>query len=181
MPRLFVAIDLPERILDDISSIYEAIPGAKWTEHPQLHLTLSFIGEVSEDTAEIIERSLMSVKVHSFPIQLKNVGFFPPRKTPRILWCGVAANEELLRLQSKIERTLTNAAIAIEQRKYSPHITIARLNNSPPQKLAQFMATNALFQTEPFLASEFFLYSSHLRREGAHHIKEAVYELDPVE
>ncbi|MFP4014402.1 MAG: RNA 2',3'-cyclic phosphodiesterase [Chitinispirillaceae bacterium] len=181
MPRLFVAIDLPERIRDDISSIYEAIPGAKWTQDPQLHLTLRFIGEVSEDTAARVENALSTIELPSFPMELKGVGFFPPRKIPRVLWCGIAQNENLLRLQAKVERTLTGSGIEPQGRKYSPHITVAKLNRCPPDKLAQFMSTNALFHTEPFLVSEFHLYSSQLRREGALHTKEATYKLSPVQ
>ncbi|MFP4680271.1 MAG: RNA 2',3'-cyclic phosphodiesterase [Chitinispirillaceae bacterium] len=180
MPRLFVAVDLPERIRDDISAIYQAIPRAKWTKDSQLHLTLRFIGEVSEDTAEKIECALNLIETPSFPIELKGVGFFPPRKIPRVLWCGIAPNEELLKLQAKVERTLTNIGITPEGRKYSPHITIAKLNRSPSEKLAQFISSNALFHTEPFLVSEFHLYSSHLRSEGALHIREATYKLGPI-
>jgi len=182
MPRLFIAVDLPERIRDDISSIYEAIPGAKWTEDAQLHLTLRFIGDVSSETAERVQSALKSIHAPSFTKNLKGVGFFPPRKTPRVLWCGIAPNEELMRLQNRIERTLVAAAgVNQEDRKFSPHITVARLNNSPAERLAAFLSANALFETEPFLISEFHLYSSHLRREGALHIKEATYKLDPLQ
>ena len=52
MPRLFIAIDLPERIKDDITSTYMAIPGTRWIEEAQLHITLRFIGEVDNTTTE---------------------------------------------------------------------------------------------------------------------------------
>jgi len=175
MPRLFAAIDPPESIREQISDIYEAIRGAKWTPQNQLHLTLRFIGDVSEDTAEKIDGSLRTVKFEPFDMQIKSVGFFPPRKEPRVLWCAIAANENIIRLQKRVERAVAAAGAPPAERKFSPHITVARLNGSPPQKIAGFLAANALFQTEPFTVSEFFLYSSVLKREGALHIKESRY------
>jgi len=177
MTRLFVAIDMPESICGDISEIYEAIPGARWTPENQLHLTLRFIGDVNNGTAQLIDNSLRLVKFAPFTMQLQSAGFFPPRREPRVLWCGIAANENLIRLQKHVERAVAAAGLPPAERKFSPHITVARLNGSPPQKLAAFLCTNSLFKTEPFLVSEFYLYSSVLKREGALHIKEAEYEL----
>ncbi|MDR0307624.1 MAG: RNA 2',3'-cyclic phosphodiesterase [Chitinispirillales bacterium] len=177
MTRLFAAIDLPESARDDVSEIYEAIPGAKWTPESQLHLTLRFIGDVTEDTASEIDNALRTIKFEPFTMRLKSVGFFPPRKEPRILWCGIAANENVIRLQKRVERAVLSAGLPHEERKFSPHITVARLNGSPPQKIAGFLCANSLFQTKPFLVTQFSLYSSILKREGALHIREAEYKL----
>ncbi|MCL2689809.1 MAG: RNA 2',3'-cyclic phosphodiesterase [Chitinispirillia bacterium] len=176
MIRLFIAIDIPENICEDIGDIYEAIPGARWTPENQLHLTLRFIGDVSEDIAQTIDNSLKTVKFAPFTMQLQSVGFFPPRKEPRILWCGIAKNDILIRLQKHVERAVIAAGLPNADRKFHPHITVARLNGSPPQKLAGFMSANSLFKTKPFLVSKFILYSSVLKREGPLHIKEAEYK-----
>ncbi|MDR2728376.1 MAG: RNA 2',3'-cyclic phosphodiesterase [Chitinispirillales bacterium] len=177
MVRLFAAINMPENICDDISDIYEAIQDARWTPENQLHLTLRFIGDVNEDTAQTIDNSLRTVKFAPFTMQLQSVGFFPPRKEPRILWCGIVKNENLIRLQKHVEHAVITAGLPHADRKFSPHITVARLCGSPPQKLAGFISANSLFKTEPFLVSEFCLYSSVLKREGAVHTKEAGYAL----
>lgn len=177
MARLFIAIDLPERIKDDITSIYSAIPGAKWTEEEQLHLTLRFIGNTNEPTRQKIINALRSVSVQPFSMAIKGTGFFPPRKEPRILWVGVSAGEELLRLQAKIERTMVSIGISPEERKFHPHITIARLNGSPHEKIAQFLTSNSLLSTESYTVNEYYLYESFLRKEGALHVKDATYRL----
>jgi 2'-5' RNA ligase len=169
MPRLFVAIDLPERIKDDITSTYMAIPGTRWTEEAQLHITLRFIGEVDNIITEKIANSLKSALISPFNLTLKGVGHFPPRKIPRILWVGIADNLELIRLQNKIERSVTSTGIEADTRKFHPHITIARLNAAPPEKVALFLSANSLFTTEPFEVSQYHLYCSHLTKEGAHH------------
>jgi 2'-5' RNA ligase len=169
MPRLFVAIDLPERIKDDITSTYMAIPGTRWVEEAQLHITLRFIGEVDNTITENIMHSLKSASVSPFNLTLKGVGHFPPRKIPRILWVGIANNPDLIRLQNKIERSITSTGIEPDTRKFHPHITIARLNSAPPEKVALFLSANSLFTTEPFEVYRFHLYSSHLKKEGAYH------------
>jgi 2'-5' RNA ligase len=178
MPRLFVAIDMPERIKDDITATYMALPAARWTPEEQLHLTLRFIGEVPGDAAERITAALQSVSGPSFSLTVKGVGFFPPRKQPNILWVGISENEELLRLQSRIERALTSAGIDPDDRKFHPHVTVARLNGTPHQKIAEYITQNSLFTTEQFAVSAFHLYSSTLGKTGAHHIKEATYRLE---
>ena len=178
MPRLFAAIDIPERIRDDIAATYVALPGARWTHEEQIHLTLRFIGEVAGDTAERIKSVLRSVTGPSFSLQMKGVGFFPPRKDPRILWVGIAENEELMRLQARIERALASIGIEPDDRKFHAHITVARLNGTPAKKVAEYVTHNSLFTTEQFAVSSFHLYSSILRREGAHHIKEVTYNLN---
>jgi 2'-5' RNA ligase len=176
MPRLFVAIDLPERIRDDVGSLYEAIHGAYWTPDDNIHLTLRFIGEADGETARRIDSALRSVKFEPFSMRLKSTGSFPPRGTPKILWCGIAHNDHLLRLQKQTERALTSkAGLPPETRKFAPHITIARLNDSPESKLAQFLTDNALFETEEFAVSKIALYSSLLKRGGAVYSKEAEY------
>ena len=178
MPRLFAAVDLPERIRDDVGSLFEAIPGARWTPDAQLHVTLRFIGEVDGAAAQRIDSALRTVSFAPFTLRLKSTGFFPPRGRPRILWCGIAQSEPLLALQKQTERALTaKAGLPPEDRKFSPHITIARLDGSPDDKLASFLSANALFETEEFMVSEFSLYSSLLKRGGAAYTRESTYKM----
>jgi 2'-5' RNA ligase len=177
MPRLFIAIDLPERIMDDITATYVALPGARWVDEEHLHLTLRFIGEVPGDVADRIANALRPVFGPTFSLTMKTVGFFPPRREPRILWAGIAENEELMRLQARIERSLTAIAIEPDGRKFHPHVTVARLNGTPSHKVAQYVTHNSLFSTEQFSVSAFHLYESFLKKEGAHHEKIASYQL----
>ena len=171
MARLFVAIDIPERIIDDIIATYMAIPGAKWIDEEHLHITLRFIGEVGTESKERISSTLNTVAVPPFSLMLKGVGYFPPRRDPRILWVGISGNHELMRLQSKIETALIASGIGPDIRKFHPHVTIARLNNAPPEKVAHYLTAYSLFATEPFEVSEFHLYLSTLTKTGAYYEK----------
>ncbi|MGA2506521.1 MAG: RNA 2',3'-cyclic phosphodiesterase [Chitinispirillaceae bacterium] len=177
MSRLFIAIDLPERIKDDITATYVALPGARWVDEAHLHLTLRFIGEVPGDVAERVANALRPVSGPTFSLTMKTVGFFPPRREPRILWAGIADNEELMRLQARIERAIMAIGIDPDTRKFHPHVTVARLNGTPSHKAAQYVTHHSLFATEQFSVSAFHLYESFLKKEGAHHEKIASYEL----
>jgi 2'-5' RNA ligase len=178
MPRLFIAIDLPEQIRDDITATCMALPGARWTSEAQLHLTLRFIGEVPGDKAERIVSALRQAGGPPFTIRVEKVGFFPPRRDPRILWVGLSENEELMRLQARIERALVALGLEPEGRKFHAHITVARLDATPPNKVAAWVAQHSLFKTEPFVVEEYHLYESILKREGALHEKVASFALD---
>lgn len=176
MPRLFVAVELPERIRDDIADLYEAIPSARWAEDAKLHITLRFIGDVDGAAARAVESALRTVTFDPFTLALKSTGFFPPRGSPKVLWCGISPSEPLARLQKQVERCLVSGAgLPPEGRKFHPHVTMARINGAPDDKLAQFLAKNALFETEPFMVSQIALYSSDLRSDGAVYTKEAEY------
>lgn len=177
MPRLFVAINIPDRIKDDITATFCAMQGARWVEDHQIHLTLRFIGEVSNDTEEMVRKALRLVKGQPFSLRVKGVGFFPPRNEPKILWAGIAENEELLRLQTRIERIVVSTGLDRDDRKFHPHITLARLHATHAQHVARFVTQNSLFITEEFAVSSFHLYSSTLGKEGAIHTKEATYQL----
>lgn len=179
MPRLFVAIDLPPAIRDRLAGLGFGIPGARWVDPEQIHLTLRFIGEVDGRSAREIREGLTAVRTKPFPLQLKGVGHFPPRKKPRVLWVGVERCDGLLRLRRRVETSLVQQGVEPEGRKYSPHITLARLNNPPVKKIGQFLAGNNLFMSEPFQVKEFLLYSSLLTPKGAIHTVEAVYPLRP--
>jgi 2'-5' RNA ligase len=177
MPRLFIAIDLPETIKENLRSMSFGIPGAKWISPEQLHLTVRFIGEVEGAMFLDIKKILEEISLASFSLQLKGVGYFPPRGAPRVLWIGLEKNEPLQLLRKKLDSTLLRARVKPEGRKFSPHITLARLKNSPVQKITNFLSGNGLFSQEPFQVEDFKLYSSVLSPKGAYHKIEGVYPL----
>ena len=177
MYRLFVAIDLPENVKKELSGISYGMPGARWVPEEQLHLTLRFIGEVDGGVFRDIQEALGDIKSESFEIRIKGVGFFPPRKTPRVLWVGVEPHDKVSLLRKRVEGTLVRLGIEPEHRKFSPHITLARLQDTSLSKVTRFLAGHNLFASELFPVNEFILYSSTLTPKGAIHRQEAVYPL----
>lgn len=177
MPRLFIAVDLPDTIKKNLESMFFGIPGARWVALDQLHLTVRFIGDVDGALFHDIKNALAEVNILSFNIQLKGVGHFPPRGAPRVIWTGLEKSAPLQLLRKKIDGALLKIGVTPERRKFSPHITLARLKNTPVQKIANFLSGNGLFSQEPFQVDDFKLYSSTLTSKGAIHKVEMVYPL----
>lgn len=185
MYRLFVAIDIPEDVKDELASFCYGIPGARWVSIDQFHLTLHFIGEVDGGAYNDIVSSLTELtntiiaepKSAELQLQLSGLGFFPPRKIPKVLWVGVEKNEALMLLRNRIGAALRRAGVQLEKRKFSPHITLARLRNSPRDKVAGFLAGHNLYKSKKFAVTDFKLYSSVLTRKGAAHTVEKVFQL----
>jgi 2'-5' RNA ligase len=129
MIRLFVAIPLPEPVKTQLALLQSGLQGARWIAPGNIHLTLRFIGEVSNDIAADIDLALADVSAPGFALQLDGIGNFGRGKRPHALWVGVAPSTPLTHLQAKVESALVRAGLDAETRKFSPHITIARLRD----------------------------------------------------
>jgi 2'-5' RNA ligase len=176
MIRLFVAIDLPDEVAEPLARLQTGVPGARWQTREQLHLTLRFIGEVDERDAAAIDDALAAIHEPRFTLELKTVGAFGG-KNPRALWAGVAANDALKHLQRKIETALQRLGLEAEERKYTPHVTLARLRGTPPGAVMDYITDHALYASGPFEARAFTLFSSHLSPNGSIYTPERVYPL----
>ncbi len=177
MIRLFVALELPEAVRSRLALLQGGVPGARWSTDEQLHLTLRFIGEVPENVANDIDDALTEIRAPGFTLELAGVGEFGSKK-PRALWAGVRPNESLLHLQKKVESALQRIGLAAEERKFSPHVTLARLKAAPQEKVVQFLTHHALFSSAPFEVSRFVLFSSHLGSGGSVYHAERIYPLE---
>jgi 2'-5' RNA ligase len=175
--RLFVAIDLPEETKEAISTLRNPLRGARWVEAAQLHLTLRFIGDADDVLFNKIRNNLSGITMPPFSLALRGVGYFPPKRDPKVLWAGVDRSAPLLNLQNLVEKELLRSGIEPERRSFSPHITIARLKETPASMIAPFLQNNSLFAAPSFSVTEFILYSSTLTSQGAIHRQEAIYPL----
>ncbi len=175
--RLFVAIDPPPEIRERLAGICCGLPAARWVPPEQLHLTLCFIGEVSGATFLDIREALVEIKVSPFALRLQGVGFFPLRGQPRVVWAGIVTSEPLATLQRKITTRLFALGLEPENRKFFPHLTLARLHQTPPSRVGRYLQENGLFASSEFVVDRFLLYSSMLGRKGASHTIEQWYWL----
>ncbi len=171
MLRLFAGIPLPLTVRDRLSLLQVGMPGARWVAASNLHLTLVFIGEVDEGTAEDIDGALTGIRAPAFELTLSGVGHFGHGRRARALWAGVVPDEALRRLQEKVVVALTHAGVAVERRKFKPHVTLARLRNAPVAKVGAFIEANNTFHAGPAAVDRFVLFRSRLGGEGA------VYEI----
>lgn len=176
--RLFVALDLPWELRQRVAMLAGAgIPGARWVPPENYHLTLRFIGEMPGFRAEEIDQALAGLKARGFALTLAGVGTFHKGGRNVSLWVGAERNPSLDLLQSKIETALQRCGLEPERRRFTPHITLARLDNAPEAKLAAFVQANNLFRAEPVPVEHFTLFSSRLGKDQAVYTPEVEYAL----
>lgn len=177
MIRLFTAIGIPEQVKLRLSLLQGGIPGARWSPSENLHLTLRFIGDVDEATGADIDDVLSGLRAFRFDLSIKGAGEFGGREG-RAVWAGVEPNDGLLHLVAKIESALQRMGLAGETRKYTPHVTLARLKDAPQAKVLEFVASHSLFDSGPFRVDAFGLYSSRQSSKGSVYRLENSYALE---
>jgi len=175
MLRLFVAARPPEEIRDLLIDAMRGVPGLRWQNDGQLHLTLRFIGEVERPLAEDLALALGKVRFEQFAIRIAGVGCFEQRGRGA-LWAGVEPRAPLAALTAKVERVCVGVGLPPERRAFHPHITLARWGRGAIS-LDPFLARHAALVSEPFEVDAFYIYQSHLGRDGAHYEAIANYPL----
>lgn len=175
--RLFTALALPEPLCEALGRLALGLPGARPVPADNLHLTLRFIGEVPGPVAEDVDLALSSLHGKGFSLELCGVGVSERSLRPVALWAGVARNRALEHLQSKIEFACQRAGLAPHKRRFMPHVTLARLDNTPPDKLAAWVQAHSLLRAPPAAIDHFTLFSSRLGKENSVYTPEAEYRL----
>lgn len=176
MLRLFVGISFPPELKLRLSLLRTGMQGARWVDPGNFHLTLRFIGEVAEDVAADVDEALTGVKAPRFALRLAGIGVFGGRR-PHALWAGVERGPELVRLRDRIEQALIRVGLEPEQRKFAPHVTLARLRDPELGKLGEFLAANARFRADPLPVDHFSLIASYPTKAGSVYEDQADYPL----
>lgn len=179
MPRLFTALEIPRDAALSLSLLRGGLPGARWVEVENYHITLRFIGDVEGHVADEIANALDRVRRPSFNVALSGVGAFGSRK-PHSLWARVAPSPALSALQGEIERICQRLGLSSDPRKFTPHVTVARLRNSSPQEVASYLSARGNFSAAPFRVGRFVLMSSRDSIGGGPYVVEETWPLDAV-
>ncbi len=180
MPRLFVAIDLPEDTKDAILRLrQDDLPPGRWPRRDALHLTLHFIGNVPEAVARAYGRILREVDAPAFDLRITGVGQFPIEARPRVIWTGVENTPPLREVYEAVGRALEREGFQRERRRFHPHITLMRFKKPLRRGLAStWIREHMDFFCEPFPVTQFALYESDLQPSGAVYSKREVYNLE---
>lgn len=174
--RLFTALAIPDAVAATLWPLQGGVPGARWQTREQLHLTLRFIGEVDGRDAASIDDALSAISAPAFTLELKGIGSFGGR-VPRDLWAGAGACEPLHHLQRKIESALQRIGLEPDGRKFTPHVTLARLKGTPNGVVQEYLAHHGLYTSPSFAVESFCLYSSKLTSNGSIYRIEREYPL----
>lgn len=176
MPRLFTAIEVPKDIGMMLSSLRGGIHGARWIDRENYHLTLRFIGDIDERTANEIAGMLDFVERPAFTLTLTGLDQFGGKK-PRAIFAAVQPAPALIELQAEHERMMQRIGLAPEGRRFTPHVTLARLRDASVIEVADYLSTRGGFRPMSFPVSRFVLYSSRASQGGGPYIVEADYPL----
>ena len=176
MPRLFTALEIPRDAALSLSLLRGGLPGARWIDVENYHLTLRFIGDVEGHVADEIANALDRVRRPSFTLTLSGVGAFGSKK-PHSIYAGVAPSPDLVALQAEIERICQRLGLPAETRKFVPHVTLARLRNASDGDVAHYLSGRGNFSTLPFRVGRFVLMSSRESVGGGPYVVEEAWPL----
>ncbi len=171
--RLFVAIDLPESTRQVLAGLDPHIRGVRWTDAAQMHLTLSFLGEVPDEIDLALREKLGVIEFGDFFLPIVGVGTFSAKGAPKIIWIGVRkAHPHLFQVHKRVQEAALAVGLEPELKPWHPHITLARCRDVSAQSLRKFLHTNAEFDAGMIRVEAFYLYSSKLTPSGPIHTRE---------
>lgn len=193
--RLFVALDIDDRIRGRIATFLEGVrgfaPDARWVRSESLHVTLKFVGEKPEEEIEKIKWVLETITANTFEMSFRGYGFFPSARAPRVFWVGIDAGPSLSSLAATVDEKLASLAIPKEEHVFNPHLTLARggggsgsprkhKGDRPNRSFQRLQEKLAAFPPPEFgtmTAHKFFVYQSRLSPSGSKYTKLAEFAL----
>jgi 2'-5' RNA ligase len=173
--RLFVSIELPESLREQLAELDPRLRGVRWLEPRQMHLTLSFLGNVAGETQETLMEKLRAISWKSFFLPLVGLGTFPSKGWPKIIWIGVGTGHpHLFQLHKRVQEAVLAAGLEPDLRAFHPHVTLARCRDVSPQTIRPFLKSHAAFDAGLIHVESFQLTSSELTPTGSVYAPELV-------
>lgn len=176
MVRLFTGLELPAELADELAMMRGGISGARWMAPEDYHITLRFIGDIDERQASEAAEALEQIRRPPFPVTIESLSWFGADK-PRAIVALVAPTPPLVELQADQERRLRRIGLQPESRKYTPHVTLARLRSASPYAVADYLNLRGNFRIRQFQATRFALFSARESTGGGPYLVEATYAL----
>lgn len=176
MPRLFTALEIPASVAESLARLRGGIPNARWIDVENYHITLRFIGDVDDAFARDAANALSFFARPELPVTLDQLAAFGGDK-PRAIVARARPDSALLEMQAEQERLLRRLGAPPEPRKFTPHVTLARLRGASPAAVAAYLGARGYFPPLRFVATRFVLYSSRDSVGGGPYIIEADYPL----
>ena len=176
--RCFISLELPEELKKNIYGYIEKLKAAgadvKWIPPENLHLTLKFLGDTTEELLKSINERLISLsKSHDrFSLQISGAGVFPNIKYPRVIWLGVRDSEEIIKLQHDIDESMAGLGFEKDDKQFTPHLTVGRMKSL--KNMGLLIKELATLKETDFGKIEVIniaLMKSELKPGGAEHFK----------
>ncbi|MHA1993904.1 MAG: RNA 2',3'-cyclic phosphodiesterase [Candidatus Hodarchaeales archaeon] len=175
MVRCFVCVEISDpmniQTIENVLAKLKLIKGIRPVKTNQLHLTLKFLGEISEKKLPRISEQLETIKIPSFSLKFSNIGCFPNNVRPRVIWTGISkGQQELTTLAQEVDTKLNEIGLPKEKRQFSPHLTLGRvkkLTEETKQDIRQFFQEMATLTGEEESIHQFTFKESTLTPTGA--------------
>jgi 2'-5' RNA ligase len=176
--RLFIGLELPESIRAELVRLNPRVKGLRWLPAEQLHLTMSFLGEVDAAGEERLREALAPVKVPAFFLPVIGVGTFGGER-PSVVWAGVGhGHPHLFALHKHIQDAVLHAGLEADLKPFHPHITLGRARGISRGALKSFLRQHAETEFDLWKVTGFALFSSRLTAEGPIYTVEMRVEWD---
>src|SRR5262245_39499491 len=159
MPRIFTGLEIPTHVAQSLSMLRGGLQGARWIDPENYHLTLRFIGDVDDVTAHEVASLLGRVRRPALELRFAELSAFGGRH-PRAIVAALAQTAALMELQAEHERLMQRVGLEPEGRKFTPHVTLARLRDVSSRQVAEYLATRTFLQPPSVRVSRFVLFSS---------------------
>lgn len=187
--RTFIAIELPTDVKERLKGIQETLrktdSDVKWVDPNNIHLTLKFLGEVSEEKIPVVKAAIKRIAQQNspYPLSISGIGAFPRISSPRVIWAGVRTGEnETARIAEQLEEDFSAMGFPKEERKFSCHITLGRIRSSAGiQRLVKLLTDSGaalLPENLGFFASAITLFQSRLSPQGPAYEPLSVFQLE---
>jgi 2'-5' RNA ligase len=176
MPRLFTALEVPAAVAESLERLRGGVPNARWIDVENYHITLRFIGDVDDAFARDAANALALIERPEIALTLDELAAFGGDK-PRAIVARARPDSTLMEMQAEQERLLRRLGAPPEPRKFTPHVTLARLRGASPSAVAAYLGARGYFPPLRFMATRFVLYSSRDSIGGGPYILEAEYPL----
>jgi 2'-5' RNA ligase len=164
--RLFIAVEVPEGIKRILKSVQEKLKlDGRMTKTKEFHLTLKFLGEVPEQKLDDIKQSLGKISFDPFKARLSDIGAFPTKNNPRVVWAGLEPHQTINALQQQVDDTMTNIGFEKDNR-FHPHLTLSRIKFCNNRKEFADLLDNIRIEQAEFDIKEFKLIKSTLTPQG---------------
>mgnify|MGYP001802084559 CR=1 FL=1 len=159
MHRIFAALTIPDTIAERLLHLQEDLPGARWRQRDQFHITLHFYREVDPEIAEEIATRLEEVTAKPMTLNLSGVVWIG-RKATHNLHAVIAESRYLTALAKECRKIARQRNLKLDDKPFKPHITLAYCKDTPLEMGRTWSETYQTLRSEPFLIDRFYLYES---------------------
>ncbi len=168
--RCFVSIELPDNVKADIFHYFEKINNPEicsgnFVEKDNLHLTLRFFGDISEEKIEEIKKALSKIEIQKFPVETGKIGFFPNEDFVKVMWVELVS-DHFSELKKEIDSVLGKIGFGSDETEFVPHLTVARIKGIKDKEKFFWHTENPPLKKLFFIAEEFSLVKSILKKTG---------------